>query len=210
MTLSRELSVPDISGGEGWGLEASDQFEGPHSVCEARALQDGGPPSTSRSSSTRRLDGKDGPEGCIPPGPNSSKPPDTSNLPLGIEVLQIHLPTLRLEICTEGIHKAVETSGRFSKVGGCRLIIYLDDLLIVHQDNVQLQQIIPLVCKLGLGSQLEEICATTYSEAGISGFRDPHPANDSIDSSGKNEEDPTRCLQVTDQIISPFGSTWGA
>jgi len=43
---------------------------------------------------------------------------------------------------------------------------------------------------LGLGSQSEEICATTYSEAG---FRDRHPGNDSIDSLGENEEDPTRC-----------------
>jgi len=51
---------------------------------------------------------------------------------------------------------------------------------------------------LGFGSQSEEICATTYSEAGISWFQDPHPANDSIESSGENEEDPTRCSQVTD------------
>ena len=35
----------------------------------------------------------------------------------------------------------------FLRQVGCCLIIYLDDLLIVHQDEVQLQQIIPSVCK---------------------------------------------------------------
>ena len=40
---------------------------------------------------------------------NSSKLSNTSNLPLGREVSQIHLPTLQPDICTEVIHKAVET-----------------------------------------------------------------------------------------------------
>jgi len=120
-TLSRELSVPDISGGEeGWGPEASDQFERPQSICDARTLQDGGPPSAFRSSSTRRLDGKDGPEGCIPPGPNSSKPSDTSNLPLGREVLQIHLSTLRPDICTKT--KLLKPVVGFLRQVGCHLI----------------------------------------------------------------------------------------
>jgi len=174
------------------GAEASDQFEGPQSVCEARALQDGGPPSASRSSSTRRLDGKDGPEGCITLGPNSSKPSDTSNLHLGREVLQIHLPTLRPNICKEVIHKAVETSGRLSKARGLPPNnIHGQPATADNSISLQTFRV------LGLGSQSEEICATAYSETG---FRDPHPANDSIDSSGENEEDPTRCSQVIDQI----------
>ena len=52
----------------------------------------------------------------------------------------------------------------------------------------------------GLNSQSEEICFTTNSKAGISGLRDLHPANDLIDSSGENEEDPTRRLLAKSQM----------
>ena len=116
--LSRQLCVPDIpSGEEGWGSEASDQSEGPQSVCEARALQDGGPPPSPRSSSTRGLDDKDGPKGCLPAGSNPFKPLNTSIISLGREILQVHLPTIQPDISAESFHEVNETSCRVSKAG---------------------------------------------------------------------------------------------
>ena len=154
------------------GLEASDQSEDPQSVCEARALQDGGHPPSPRSPSTWGLGDKDGPKGCLPAGSNPFKPPNTSNISLGREILQVHLPTIRPDISTESFHmKIMKPVVRFLRQVGCHLVIYLDDLLIVHQNKVQLQQIIQLICQLfeclGL---IVNICFTTNSKVGISGL----------------------------------------
>ena len=147
--LSRQLCVPDIScGEEGWGSEASNKSEGPQSVCETRALQDGGPSPPPRSPPVRGLDGQNGSEGCIPPSPNPSRPSTTSHLPLGREILQIHLPTIQPVICTRVFTKLMKPVVGFLRQVGCCLIIYLDDLLVLHQDKVQIQQMIPLICQL--------------------------------------------------------------
>jgi len=87
-------------------------LKGLNQLSEARALQDGGPSSPTRSSPTRGLDDQNGPEGCIPPGPNTFRPSTTSNLPLGRKTL---LPIFQSVIYTEGIHKINETDCRVSK-----------------------------------------------------------------------------------------------
>jgi len=71
-SLIREFCPPVVPcGKEGWKLEASNKHEVPQSICENRAFQDGGAPSASRPSTVSGLDGEDGPERCLSPGPYS-------------------------------------------------------------------------------------------------------------------------------------------
>ena len=205
--LSRQLCVPDIPGGEkGWGSEASDKLEGPQPVCEAGALQDGRPPSTPGSAPTRGLDGKAGPEGCIPSGSNPPRPSATSHLPVGREMLQVHLPTIRTVICTEGIHKTNETSSRVSKAGwlppnnipGRPVDCTPGQGPATTDNSIDL----PTLWVSGSNGQPQKICASAYTEARISGLPSPLPVNDIDNSTRENEEDPTRCPQTSGQDIS--------
>ena len=205
--LPRQLCVPNIPGGkERWRSEAGDQLKGPQSVCGARALQDGGPPLTPRPPPAKGLDGKVRPEGCIPPGPNPPEPSAPSHLSLGGEILQIHLPTIRPVICTEGIYKVNETSGRISKAGGLssnnifgRSAGSTSGQATVTTDNsIDLQAF----RMSGPTSQSQKVYTRPVSEDGISWLRDTLSDNDAIDSSRENEEDSTRCSQTNDQTIS--------
>ena len=87
-------------------------------ICEDGALQDGGPSPPSRPPPSRRLDGQNGPEGCIPAGPNPPRPSIISHLPMGAEMVQIHLSTIRPVICTEGLHQTNKASSGLPKAGG--------------------------------------------------------------------------------------------
>ena len=212
--LPRQLCVPNIPGGkERWRSEAGDQLKGPQSVCGARALQDGGPPLTPRPPPAKGLDGKLRPEGCIPPGPNPPEPSAPSHLSLGGEILQIHLPTIRPVICTEGIYKVKETSGRISKAGGLssnnifgRSAGSTSGQAPVTTDNsIDLQAF----RMSGPTSQSQKVYTRPVSEDGISWLRDTLSDNDVIDSSRENEEDSTRCSQTNDQTSKRGSSVCG-
>jgi len=113
--LSRQLCVINIPGGEqGWESEASNKSEG---LCEARAFQNGG------FHISRRLDGQDGPKGCIPPNT--------------VPIYSDHQLLLTLEKCYKftclpfDLSSALRVFTKLMKpiVGflrqvGCRLIIY--------------------------------------------------------------------------------------
>ena len=101
---------------EGWQTEASNKPERSQPVSEGRTLQDGGPSPTPRPPTVRGLDGEDGPERCISSGPHPSNPPTPPHIPMGEEILHVHVPTLRslccTESCTNSIHETTKTSSR--------------------------------------------------------------------------------------------------
>ena len=59
------------------------------------------------------LDGKNGPEGCLPPDPYSTRPPTSFYLPMGGEDLHVPTPTVWALSSTQSVHKTAESSGRF-------------------------------------------------------------------------------------------------
>ena len=205
--VSTQLCVPDFPGGEeGWGSEACNKSEGPQPICEARTLQDGGSLPSPRSPPAGGLDGQDGPEGCIPSGPNSPRPSTISHLPMGREKLQIHLPTIWPVISTKDIHQVNETNSRVSKAGGLspnNIPGRLVDLTsrqgpVTADDSIDL----PTFRMFGVDNQSQKISARTDPEAGISWFRDTQSVNDIINSPREIEEDPTGCSQTSGQDIS--------
>ena len=126
------------------------------------------------------LNDQNGPEGCIPPGPNTFRISITSNLPLGRKTLKIHLPTFRFVIYTESIHKVNETVSRVLRQVGRCLIIYLDNLLIVYIKSRQRPVTadnsidLPAIWMLRPNSQSQEICTRPNQGAGISPVWDSH------------------------------------
>lgn len=115
------------------------------SIFEDRAFQDGGSPLAPRPPATTRLDGKDRLEGCIPSStnpPRLSTPPDLS---MGGDNLQV---SFGLSTAPRVFTKLLKPVVGFLRQNGCRLIIYLDDLLMMHQDRAQLEQITHVTCQL--------------------------------------------------------------
>ena len=104
------------------GSGTCDKSKAPQSHCEDRALQDERFSPTPRPFTGTGLDGKDRPEGCLPPDPYSSKQPTPPHLPMG-EDLNVTVPTLQSLSNTQSVHKAAEASGGFLRQNGCCLII---------------------------------------------------------------------------------------
>ena len=122
---------------KGWGSETSDNPKGSQSVCEDRTLQDGRSSPTPRTFTARELDGKNGSEGCLSPDPCSSKLPTPPQFPMRGKGLHVPMPTFWPLSSTQSVYKAAKASGGFPKTDGCRLIVYLNDMLMLHQDRGQ-------------------------------------------------------------------------
>ena len=93
-------------------LKALNQF------MRVETFQDRGSSHPPRSSSIRGLDGEDGPKRCIPSGAHQSQPSTPPFIPVGGEVLHVHMSTLQSLSSTEGIHQIAETSGGLPTSGG--------------------------------------------------------------------------------------------
>ena len=87
-------------------------------------------------------------------------------------MLQIHLPTIRPVICTKGIYKVNETSGRVSKAGGLSpnniFGRFADSTLgqaqVTADNSIDLQAF----RMSGPTSQSQEVYTRPFSEDGIS------------------------------------------
>ena len=62
--------------------------------------------------------------------------------------LPVCMSPLRINISTQGVYKDNETSSGLLRQMGIRLVIYLDDLLIMHHSKAELLQFLSLICQL--------------------------------------------------------------
>ena len=127
---------------KGRGTKASDKPEEPQYLCASGSLQNGGFAHPSRSP---RLDDKNGFEGCLPSGTNPPGVPTPSPVSMKRESVSISMPSIWADISATGFLKGDETCSGGPKTYG--QIIYLDDILILHQVKEELIQIVPLICQ---------------------------------------------------------------
>ena len=89
---------------------------------------------------------------------------------------------------------------------GCRLIIYQDDLLILHQGRDRLQQMVlpisQLFKSLGLMVNHKKIYTNTYPASGVLGIQHQLPVDVTITSSTEDEENTAGCQSITGSAVS--------
>ena len=167
-SLNKERCVPDFPGGkEGRGSETSDKPEGSQPICEGRALPD----LLQSQDWMVKMDLKDA-YLQVPIHPDYQH----------LLAFQWEEKTYRLQCLPFGLSAASRVFTKLLKpvVGflrqiGCRLIIYLDDLLMMHQGRAQLEQITQLICQLfeslGLIVNQKKSILTPTQELEFLGFR---------------------------------------
>ena len=147
--LIRQLCLPDIPGREkGRGAMPSYQPEGTESVCPGRTLQDGGITPSSRPNPTGGLDDKNGPKRCLS---SSASPRGSSVLPpicLGREALQVSVPSIWSVISAKSVYEATETSGGPPETDGLAPDNLPGDILFMHSNRDQLEEMAPLIVSL--------------------------------------------------------------
>ena len=129
---SGRFCLPTISGPQkGWWVPPSSELEGPEQVHPRGALQDGRVPHGERSGETGRLVSKNRFERCLFPNPGTSLSPEVSPVYLEGKSVPVPVPSIRTLMYPRVFTKVTKPVVAFLRERGIKLIIYLDDLLII-------------------------------------------------------------------------------
>ena len=174
-TIHRQLYISDLPGGkEGGRIDAGYKPEEPQQLCKNGALQDGRPPYITGFNPARGLDDQAGLEGCLPSSSNSQSRPTPPPIQMGTEDIPVCVSTIWADFSPTDLHKNNETCGRELRQMGIRLIIYLDDIMIMHHSGEEMVQITPLACQvfeaLGLMVNMVKSQLTPQQELEFLGF----------------------------------------
>ena len=130
---------------EGWRSETSHKSETSKHTCEIRAFQDGGPTHSQGSPTEERLDGKGGPQGCLLHGSNSPQSRHLLLFKMGKKSFQFNC--LPFGLCTTPrvlFTKLLKLAVEIFRSMGIRLVIYMDDMLLMANTEQQLTEYIQL------------------------------------------------------------------
>ena len=125
---------------EEWPNEASDQPEAVEQVGDHRTLQDGGNPNPEGYPQIRGLVHEGGPERCLLHSPHRSRPPAVSEIHVGRGELPVYMPPVWPILCPPHIYKGTDASDGSTPVMGVRIIVYIDDMLILAETLEQASQ----------------------------------------------------------------------
>ena len=106
---------------EKWINETSNQPQSSQPVGGDPPLQDGGFDHSLGPAEAGRLVSKGGPEGCLPHGTSTSRPPMLPTVYRRRSRLPVHLPSLRASMCPMGLHQGDEGCGDPTPVLGDHL-----------------------------------------------------------------------------------------
>jgi len=134
-SISTEFCLPDFLGQKMGGTTTGDQPKGVKPICTSGTLQDGGFTPTTRSTSTRGLDGENGFERCLPPIPiHSSHQHLLQFIWEGKHFRFLCLP-FGLSAAPWVFTKLLKPVVGFLRQIGLHLIVYWDDMLFMHANK---------------------------------------------------------------------------
>ena len=148
-TVQKQFCVPNLScGKEGRGTEASNKPQEPQHLCKDRTFQNGGSGYPFRPHPSTGLDDKNGSEGCLPSSSNPQGRPAPPAVSTEREDISVPVPSIQVNLSTAGFSKVMKPVVGTLRHMGIRLIIYLDNILILHQVKEELIQITTLICQM--------------------------------------------------------------
>lgn len=150
------------------------QFAGFERDSSLSPLQDGGHPSVAGLVTARRLDGQARPQGRLPHCPHLPSVTGSSPIPVAGGSLAVHLPPLRPVFGPWCFTKLMRPAMAWLRSRGVRLIVYLDDILILHQSReallTHLRWAMDLLSGLGFLINREKSCLAPRQEIEFLGF----------------------------------------
>ena len=120
---------------EGWRPEARNKPKTLELLHRSRALQNGGHPHAERPPKRRRLASQSGSKGCIFHDSNRRVGPEISPIPLGQQVYQFNCLLFGLSCAPCVFTKTLKPIAAQLRQLGVRLIIYIDDILIMAESE---------------------------------------------------------------------------
>ena len=108
----------------------------------------------------RRLYDETGPKGCILCNPHSLISQDVSAVCVSGQSLRVSVPPIWPLLCSPSLHKNSETNVSSVLSLGIRIVIYIDDMLLLHQKSQVLQslfaQVVAFLENLGFQVKMEK------------------------------------------------------
>ena len=119
---------------EGWRPAPSDRFKRPKSIRYQRTFSDGEHFMPQTNSESKRFYGKAGPQGRLPYSKRSQAISTLPTIHMAGPSVSISSPTVRIVHSPKGVYKLLKPVITFLRTRNIRLLIYLDDILIVGSD----------------------------------------------------------------------------
>ena len=139
-STSREFLLNSLSGAqERRSNEPCDKLEKAKRVGNTLALQNGGHEYPKRTVEDKRLDGKDRPQGCILHHPDASHSPTFSKVYGKLTALPVYMPPIQPVLCSMGLTKVIKPISIFLRSMGVRMIVYIDDILVMGESPEQVK-----------------------------------------------------------------------
>ena len=131
--LSRFCKHNFSSSKEGRGHTSYHKSKRTESTFGLRTLQNGGHSFTSRPLNSKRFSGENRSQRRLPHCSYLGKSPEISQVSMGTWNSGIQFPSIRCLRSSTHLHKTHENSNGLLRRLGCRLIVYLDDILLMNQ-----------------------------------------------------------------------------
>ncbi|CAB4006993.1 Hypothetical predicted protein [Paramuricea clavata] len=151
---------------EGWGESSGSKSKTTEPVSSLRAFQDGGHPHVKGSIKEGRFSRENRPQGCLPDSANLEEPPKISSVSLEGHRAGVCMPSFRLATAPRVFTKLMKPVVGALRQRGIRLIIYLDDILIMAESHdLALHHAAPTLNLLGarLHSKLPEVTTKRWN-----------------------------------------------